>query len=787
MSEVNVQPAQGMESPVPTLKIVLLGMILSSNNTSIWMIFTMLPFMVSYYYPLLGAKELGYRAGLLGSAFSTGSLFGNFIWGLASDRIGRKPALILGLWGSVLASLIFAFSHNFWVVVFARFLWGLLNGNIGVSKTYVAEILDDSNMAKGMALYGTIGGVGRTIGPIIGGYLMFPGKSMEYFRDTIVDDYPFSLPVIFISAACFVTSLLSMKYLPETLPGSWFWVDPEANKPAFAVSAVKMSAIYSPLGTSDMDQMDDESMNGKWQGEGQEQGQGQGQGQGAIVEMTAVSSAPARLANDRASVWKASDGVAAGTDLMVDVGVEGENNAERMEEPADVLEDVPINESVTPNKTLQLTAAGNPPGQASSSSLSPAALRTPSSNRPQSSSKNGKSTNTPKRSVGFANIVMVKTIGSDSMAFGPLKRVNDEDIPVEVSPFICTARSRANEAEDKENEDFRDVTAPMWGPSIQERDCVTMEMTPIRTRSPDNTDSAPDAHSPDTNDSTVGFVHPHFGPTLHAPKSQLRFTNGSEFFDEFGGGATAPAHTGGLWSLICYLLTRKQIFLSTFMYGLAGFFGVMMVEIFPLWVVTSLADGGFDYKAHDIGWAMTVSGPISIVGQILFYPSLVKKVGLMKTYSMACQIFGVTAALMPCVSWVSQYRTLSDALLIIGLALMSTVQMWIYISIFTFISNSCYSHQRATVNGIGQTFAAIGRLTAPAIGSFLFAWSENNSLIWPFNYSLSWYVVSGLSIWGGTLVYYFPKSIQRRKREPHKARYASPISGGSPFDKEESV
>jgi len=770
-------------------------MILSSNNTSIWMIFTMLPFMVSYYYPLLGAKELGYRAGLLGSAFSTGSLFGNFIWGLTSDRIGRKPALILGLWGSVLASLIFAFSKSFWVVVFARFLWGLLNGNIGVSKTYVAEILDDSNMAKGMALYGTIGGVGRTIGPIIGGYLMFPGKSFAIFEGTIFDDYPFSLPVTFISAACLITSLLSMKYLPETLPGSWFWVDPEADasKSASAPSAVKMSTIYSPLGTNDMDQLDDESVNGKWQAKESS----------LEIEMTTLAQVPsssdqARAREQIAARAGAGPLVTAGTNLMADVSVEGKDSVtgEDMEESPGRLEDVPIHESLTPKQSSlsssqQTTDVG---GRAATPvHASTSALLTPSASKSRSSSKNGKgtNTNTPKRSVGFANIVMVKTIGSESMAFGPLKRVNDEDVPVEVSPFLSNANAASREAEEegKEDEDFRDVTAPMWGPSLRERDRdrVTIEMTPIRSRSPDNADGTPDGAYPDTPDSAVGFVHPHFGPTVHAPKSQLRFTNGSEFFDEFGAGASAPAHTGGLWSLICYLLTRKQVFLSTFMYGLGGFFGVMMVEIFPLWVVTSLADGGFDYKAHNIGWAMTVSGPISIVGQILFYPSLVKKVGLMKTYSMACQIFGATAALMPCISLVSHHRTLSDILLIIGLAVMSTVQMWIYISIFTFISNACYSHQRATVNGIGQTFAAIGRLTAPAIGSFLFAWSENNKLTWPFNYALCWYVVAGLSIWGGTLVYYFPKSIQRRKREPRKARYASPISGGSPFDKEENI
>ena len=58
-------------------------------------------------------------------------------------------------------------------------------------------------------------------------------------------------------------------------------------------------------------------------------------------------------------------------------------------------------------------------------------------------------------------------------------------------------------------------------------------------------------------------------------------------------------------------------------------------------------------------------------------------------------------------------------------------------------------------------------------------------LSWPFNYSLCWYVISGLALWSSFLVYNFPKSIQRRKREPKRARYASPVGGGREDDDED--
>lgn len=66
------QPPDPPQTPIPTFRVVLLGLILAANNTSIWMIFSFLPFMVQHYFPALSVTELGYEAGMLGSAFSAG-------------------------------------------------------------------------------------------------------------------------------------------------------------------------------------------------------------------------------------------------------------------------------------------------------------------------------------------------------------------------------------------------------------------------------------------------------------------------------------------------------------------------------------------------------------------------------------------------------------------------------------------------------------------------------------------------------------------------------------------
>lgn len=65
--------------------------------------------------------------------------------------------------------LAFGCSQTFEQALATRFMWGLLNGNVGVAKTYLAEILDDSNQGRGFAIIGMQAGIGRLFGPAIGG------------------------------------------------------------------------------------------------------------------------------------------------------------------------------------------------------------------------------------------------------------------------------------------------------------------------------------------------------------------------------------------------------------------------------------------------------------------------------------------------------------------------------------------------------------------------------------------------------------------------------------------
>ena len=103
---------------------------------------------IFFFYPsnlllppsLPSLNHTGTKAGYLGSAYFVGSFTGSLLWGWISDKIGRRPVLLMGMLGTLATELLFGFSQNFAWAIAARFLWGLLNGNLGVAKTYISEV-----------------------------------------------------------------------------------------------------------------------------------------------------------------------------------------------------------------------------------------------------------------------------------------------------------------------------------------------------------------------------------------------------------------------------------------------------------------------------------------------------------------------------------------------------------------------------------------------------------------------------------------------------------------------
>ncbi|KAK0354466.1 hypothetical protein LTR02_008710 [Friedmanniomyces endolithicus] len=149
------------------------------------------------------------------------TIFSYRFWGGLSDRLGRKPVLIMGSFGVVASLLVVGFAPSFWVALFGRFLGGALNGNIGVIQTVVAEIVTNpKHEPKAYAIMPFVWSIGVTIGPSIGGYFAtpsnnFPGTPLdnELFRK-----FPYLLPNLLCASLMVVSILAGWLCLEETHP-----------------------------------------------------------------------------------------------------------------------------------------------------------------------------------------------------------------------------------------------------------------------------------------------------------------------------------------------------------------------------------------------------------------------------------------------------------------------------------------------------------------------------------------------------------------------------------------
>jgi DHA1 family tetracycline resistance protein-like MFS transporter len=106
---------------------------------------------------------------MLMAVFSLMSMLTAPIWGRLSDRVGRRPVLMVSMAAASLAYLWLGFADALWMLFAARALAGACAGNIAAANAYVADVTTPENRAKGMGMIGAAFGLGFIVGPALGG------------------------------------------------------------------------------------------------------------------------------------------------------------------------------------------------------------------------------------------------------------------------------------------------------------------------------------------------------------------------------------------------------------------------------------------------------------------------------------------------------------------------------------------------------------------------------------------------------------------------------------------
>ncbi len=157
-----------------------------------------IPFLPMY------ATRLGVGAGAIGLLLSAYSIM-QFIFapvlGRLSDRIGRRPIIMLGLLGSSLSYLIYGFTDSFAGLLISRAVHGACAATISTAQAYVADTTEESKRAHAMGMIGAAFGLGFVLGPAVGGLL--GAVSLR-------------TPVLFAAALTFTNLIFAAVWLPES-------------------------------------------------------------------------------------------------------------------------------------------------------------------------------------------------------------------------------------------------------------------------------------------------------------------------------------------------------------------------------------------------------------------------------------------------------------------------------------------------------------------------------------------------------------------------------------------
>nr|WP_272072914.1 MFS transporter [Mariniblastus sp.] len=183
------------------------------------------------YAEFFVTDAVGLKLGILMAIFSIMQFFFAPIWGSLSDRIGRRPVLMIGLLGSVIFYSLFGIAtlwQSYWMLFFTRLGAGIFGATISTAQAYIADTTSKENRSRGMALIGMAFGMGFTFGPVIG-YFALPSGEGD----------PGSMPGFLAAGLSLVALLIAYFVLPESLK-----TDSEsANQRRFDMASLRQVAV----------------------------------------------------------------------------------------------------------------------------------------------------------------------------------------------------------------------------------------------------------------------------------------------------------------------------------------------------------------------------------------------------------------------------------------------------------------------------------------------------------------------------------------------------------------
>jgi MFS transporter, DHA1 family, tetracycline resistance protein len=147
-------------------------------------------------------KANSFVTGLLVASYAAAQMIGAPILGRLSDRFGRRPILMVSIFGTFLGFILLGLANSLAMLFAARILDGFTGGNLSIAQAYITDVTDPKERSKGLGMIGAAFGLGFIIGPVTGGFL---------------SQWGYAVPAFVAAALSFINLVLIYAWLPESL------------------------------------------------------------------------------------------------------------------------------------------------------------------------------------------------------------------------------------------------------------------------------------------------------------------------------------------------------------------------------------------------------------------------------------------------------------------------------------------------------------------------------------------------------------------------------------------
>jgi DHA1 family tetracycline resistance protein-like MFS transporter len=190
-----MQPGHSQGTPQRALGIIFFIMVMDIIGMNI--LYPIAPYLVKRY------SDEALMVTMLTVIYAAAQFFAAPVLGKLGDRYGRRPVLLVSVFGAAIGYVTLGIGGTLWVLFLARFIGGITAGNLSTASAYIADVSSPQNRAKNFGLIGVAWGVGLIVGPALG---------------AVLGQINLAAPAFFAATLSFVNMLSAVFLLPESLP-----------------------------------------------------------------------------------------------------------------------------------------------------------------------------------------------------------------------------------------------------------------------------------------------------------------------------------------------------------------------------------------------------------------------------------------------------------------------------------------------------------------------------------------------------------------------------------------